>query len=669
MSGARDHMSAPKVYRVLLVLLLIAGPHMLRLPLWASALVIAMGIWRALAAQRTWPMPGALLRNLLAGLALTGVWMQYQTLNGHHAGVALLVVMLGMKLTEMSTRRDYLVVIYLSYFLLITHFLFSQEMVMLLLMFAGALAITSVLIEVNHPQGSMPIRRNLRLAASLMLQAAPLMLIFFLLFPRIPGPLWGIPSDASAGLTGLSDSMEPGMISELGRSDEVAFRVRFDDQAPARRELYWRGPVFEYFNGRSWLPGPWDEQHLTSDIEFSGPPVTYEMQLEAHGKRWLLALDLPRGPLPESAMLSRNLVLRHKWDVIDKKLYRLASGTRYRVDNNASPRYLGHQRALPTASNPQTRELALSWKARNDDPAAIIDTALKHFAEQPFHYTLRPPLLNNQHSIDQFLFESRRGFCEHYASAFTFMMRAAGIPARVVTGYQGAERNGDYYIVRQSDAHAWSEVWLQDQGWVRIDPTAAVSPERVELGLGGALPAGEPVPGLARLGGGTLVQLQLRWDQVNAAWNRWVLAYGPELQQSLMAALGMPGLRALLITLTVLTICSLLAVNLLVNRAQRNTLQRDPVYQVWQRFVAKLKRAGLAPLPTEGPMDLSRRVAAQRPALASEVERICQLYVRLRYASRSIDPSLLKSLRQRVRKFRPPRLRFSESPTSHPAGR
>ncbi len=650
--AVRDHLSAAKVHRVLLVLLLIAAPHLTRLPIWATALVIGMGIWRALAAQRTWPMPGALLRNVLAGLALTGIWMQYQTLNGHHAGVALLVVMLGMKLTEMTTRRDYLVVIYLSYFLLITHFLFSQEMVMVLLMFAGALAITSVLIEVNHPQGLLPLKRNLRLSGSLMLQAVPLMLIFFVLFPRIPGPLWGIPSDAGAGMTGLSDSMEPGMISELGMSDAVAFRVRFDDAAPSRSELYWRGPVFEYFNGRSWLPGPWNDIPSNAQVEFEGPPVVYEMQLEPHGKRWLLALDLPRGPLPENSSVGRDLVLRHKWDVIDKKLYRLASGTRYSADTQASERYLQHQLSLPVASNPQTREMVLSWKAQNDDPRAVIDTALKHFAQQPFHYTLRPPLLMNQHSIDQFVFETRSGFCEHYASAFTFMMRAAGIPARVVTGYQGAENNGDYYIVRQSDAHAWSEVWLADRGWVRIDPTAAVAPERVELGLGAALPASEPVPGLARLSRGTLVQLQLRWDQVNAAWNRWILAYGPELQQKLMAALGLPGLRALLIALTVLTLFSLLVVNLLVMRAHQSDLERDPVHRTWQRFLAKLKRAGLAPQLSEGPIDLSLRIAQERPALAGDVERITQLYVHLRYGSRNIDGSLLKRFRERVRQFR-----------------
>ncbi len=651
MSAVRDHLSAAKVYRVLAVLFLIAAPHLPRLPLWASALVIAMGIWRALAAQRTWPMPGALLRNLLAGLALVGIWTQYQTLNGHHAGVALLVVMLAMKLTEMTTRRDYLVVIYLSYFLLITHFLFSQEMIMLLLMFAGALAITSVLIEVNHPQGILPLKRNLRLSGTLMLQAVPLMLIFFVLFPRIPGPLWGIPTDAGAGMTGLSDSMEPGMISELGMSDAVAFRVRFDAEAPPRSELYWRGPVFEYFNGRSWLPGPGSDLPMREQIEFEGPPTVYEMQLEPHGKRWLLALDLPRGPLPEGTSMGRDLVLRHKWDVIDKKLYRLASGTRYNVDSEASERYRQHLLSLPQASNPQTREMVLSWKAQDDAPQAIIATALQHFADQPFHYTLRPPLLMNQHSIDQFVFETRRGFCEHYASAFTFMMRAAGIPARVVTGYQGAERNGDYYIVRQSDAHAWSEVWLDGRGWVRIDPTAAVAPERVELGLGGALPAGEPIPGLARLSRGTLVQLQLRWDQVNAAWNRWVLAYGPELQQNLMAALGMSGLRALLIALTVLTLSSLLIVNLLVARAHQSELERDPVQRIWRRFLGKLKRAGLAPQPSEGPIDLSQRIARQAPKLAGDAERISQLYVRLRYASRQTDPALLKRFRQRVRAF------------------
>lgn len=652
-----DHLPTRSILRILLMLLILLGPHLPRLPLWLSGLILGLGVWRAMAAVRTWTMPRAWLRNGLALLTFTAVYVQFGTINGHYAGVALLCAMLALKLTEMNQRRDYLLVVYLSYFLLITHFLFSQDMHMLVLLLIGTIAITMVLIEINHPHQPLPIKTSVNLATRLAVQGLPLMLIFFVLFPRIPGPLWGLPSDAGAGMTGLSDSMEPGMISNLSQSDEVAFRVRFDATAPPRQQLYWRGPVFEYFNGRAWLPGAANEYSRDIEARFDSAPIDYEIQLEPHGQKWLLALDMPVQPWPSDASLGPDLVLRSRHTIADKKLFRLRAVVDYAVDLNLPNFVRRNNLALPGNSNPQSVALARELREAHGDDQALIRALLRRFNRESFSYTLRPPLLRGQHSIDQFMFDTRRGFCEHYASAFTFIARAAGIPARIVTGYQGAEANGDYMIVRQSDAHAWSEVWLAERGWVRIDPTAAVAPERVELGLDAALPAGEPVPGLARMNPDVLIRLRLQWDKVNALWNRWILAYGPELQQQLMSRLGLPGMRALLIALTAGTMLVLIAVGLIISRQHLRRQNQDPVYVLWSRYRRKLRASGLESAAHEGPQDLLQRIAEEKPQWYPAAEPITRLYIRLRYATArpERDPELLKRLKLRIRRFpRPP---------------
>ncbi len=646
-----DHLPPQHVLHILAMLALLALPHLLRMPPWLGALVLGLGLWRGMAAQRTWAMPRPLWRNLLTILTFGAIYAQFRTFNGHHAGVALLLGMLAMKLTEMNQRRDYLVVIYLSYFLLVTHFLFSQDMIMLPLLLVGALAVTMVLIEVNHPQGALPLRLLARMGGTLMLQALPLMLVFFLLFPRIPGPLWGLPSDPGDAVSGLDETMDPGGISNLSLSDEVAFRVRFDGPVPRASQLYWRGPVLEDFDGRSWRVSENADFPRVVTAEYLGDPVGYEMQLEAHGKKWLLALDLPQAPLPDNTELGPDLVLRHRYDIQSKMLFRLNAVPEFRVEFDILPYVIRRNLRTPADINPRARALAAGWRQNASDDEAVIRAALTHFREQPFSYTLQPPPLFNENLIDEFLFDSRRGFCEHYASAFTFLMRVAGVPARVVTGYQGAGQNGDYYIVRQSDAHAWSEVWLEGRGWVRVDPTAAVAPERIEFGLGRSLPLGEPVPGLARPGRDLLVRLRLGWDQVNEAWNRWFLAYGPELQRDFLRKLGLPSLRAMLIALTLITIAVLIVVGLWANRQFRAHSEMDPILRLWRRYQAQLSRAGLNPRASEGPRDLSERVARERPEWAQAASAIGELYVSLRYAGAAENAQQFRELKRRIQRF------------------
>jgi transglutaminase-like putative cysteine protease len=328
--------------------------------------------------------------------------------------------------------------------------------------------------------------------------------------------------------------MHPGDISRLIQSDELAFRAEFKARQPTPQQLYWRGPVLWDYDGRTWLthtPPDFVPLHAAG----LGEPLTYRLILEPQRQPWLLLLGLPKRlpPLPGSH-LGPDLQWQSDKPIDQRLQYEVEAWPDYRLqaDTPPGPRAL----ALPAEGDPQARELARQWQAQSANDAAIVARALTLFRQEPFHYTLAPPPLG-LNAVDGFLFASRRGFCEHYAGSFVFLMRAAGVPARVVTGYQGGEKNplGGHYVIRGRDAHAWAEVWLAGQGWVRVDPTAAVAPSRVERGIAGALPAHERIGGF--VDAGWLMPLRLTWDLVNNQWNVWVLGYDDDRQRRLLERL------------------------------------------------------------------------------------------------------------------------------------
>lgn len=639
---------------LLLTLAWLIAPHLEHLPLWITLLCLALGIWRWVAARRNTPLPNKWLLLALAGTAGFGVLLTFNTITGRDAGVALLIVMLSLKLMEMRSVRDGIVVIFLGYFLVITNFLYTQTIPMGLYMLVAVLAITATLIGLNQPVPTLTARRKIRLAAVLLGQGLPLMIVLFVFFPRAPSPLWGIPDPALSATTGLSNSMSPGDISRLGLSSAVAFRAEFSGAAPEPQSRYWRGPVFWQYDGRTWTAGP-PRRAAAITLHAEGEPVTYTITLEPHQQRWLLALDFPI-KLPPSSTMSDDFQVLAAAPARQRLRYELTSHTRYRVETELHPRARKYALQLPPGYNPQAVRLAASWRERAASDRAIVDMALDMFTNQPFSYTLSPPRLG-VHAVDDFLFDSRRGFCEHYAGSFVFLMRAAGIPARVVTGYQGGEYNpiGNYLIVRQSDAHAWAEVWLEGQGWVRIDPTARIAPQRVEAesGLLAALPAGEALPLFARMDFDWLRQIRFGWDMVNYNWHKWVLGYSHKRQHELLSKLGMglDSVRGMAYAM-LLGLGGLMLVFAAAMLWQLRAAPRDPVVAAYRRFCAKLAGVGLVRRAEEGPGDYAARIAAARPELAASAARITELYVALRYR-RQPDPSTLKRLRQAVWSFRP----------------
>lgn len=654
-TSVSSYLHVNTLLRLLAVLLLVLAPHFARLPWWETAAVLAVLPWRAWAARRHFTMPGKLVRAALTLAAFAAVFASYGRINGQNAGVALLVVMTALKLTELDQRRDVMVTVFLMYFLCTTHFLFSQEIWTLAYLLLTVVAVTTVLIESSHAGEPLPLKVTFRRGGALVLQALPLMLLMFLLFPRVPGPLWGLPSDAGASRSGLSDRMAPGDIAALIASDELAFRVQFDGTVPPQNQLYWRGPVFWDFDGREWSEGgpPFNGPY---PVELRGEAIGYQVTLEPNRTTWLFALDaVDPGQLPPDSVRTVDGRLLSKQLLRERVIYRAVSYPLYVAAAELPEMHRRIATRLPRADrNPQTVALAQRWRAEGKDDAAMIAAALAMFREQPFFYTLQPPILESADPVDEFLFTTRRGFCEHYASAFATLMRAAGIPTRIVTGYQGGSRNllGDFYQVRQSDAHAWTEVWLEDKGWTRIDPTAAVAPNRVEQNLQSALgAAGEELPSaLRRSGSDLLLQLEARWDWVNARWNQWVLGYGPEAQREIFGRFGLDNWRDLMLSMIVALALVTGAMGLLALRRALPKRTEDGPLRLWRQATKRLARDGLIQRPHEGPQHFVMRVLEDRPELRTTLEPLLAAYLAARYTA---DAGAAAALPEQSRRFKP----------------
>ncbi|WP_067562460.1 transglutaminase TgpA family protein [Halofilum ochraceum] len=618
-------------------------PHVGQLPFWVLTLVPgAIALRLALARP-----PGRWLLIGLVVVVFAAVLFRFRTIAGPTAGGAFFCAMVALKFLESRNRRDLGILLCLAYFLAISVFLNSEAIGIAVLVLAAVLATTVALTFVAEPDGP-PVRARLRLSGTLLLQAVPVMLVLFLLFPRLPGPIWGL-GDEQTARTGLDDRMSPGDITRLTESSEVAFRVNFEDEPPAPAERYWRGPVFWSYDGRAWTEGESRHRGLEAPTA-TARERTYTLILEPHGRKWLFGLDIPVAADGDvKRRTGYNLVTDDRVDSVQR--YEMRSALEYRIERELPRARRERALDLPSGSAPRARELAARWRAEADGPQGVVDRALAFLRDEDFVYTLSPDPLGDT-PVDTLLFETRTGFCEHFASAFTVLMRAAEIPARVVTGYQGGEINDDYMIVRQSDAHAWTEVWLPERGWTRVDPTGAVSTTRLDAGIGSLEGAGS-LDLLSRRDSGVLREIALLWDSVNHGWNRFVLGYGPTLQKQLLERLGMDALGRWALGLVMLAAVGLLiaAVWLL---ALRPVGPRDPVERLWRRARRRLPRVGVRPHPAEGPIDLATRVRRTRPDVAPAFSRIVSAYVRLRYRPAPHD-SAFRELREAVKAFRPRR--------------
>jgi transglutaminase-like putative cysteine protease len=614
-------------------------PH---LPPWIAALGSGLVVARLLLpADR--PLPTRLRRWLLPLLALAvaiGIRMSFGYFLARDPCVAFLYALVGIKFVETRSPRDGGLLACLALFVALTQFFYGQSIgsaviaLPMVLLLGGALAALR-----EAPAQPAAWRTPLLATARMLLQGVPLAALLFILFPRLAGPLWGAPADAGAR-TGLSDRMAPGTISELSLSDAVAFRVDFVGRPPPPAQRYWRGPVLSRFDGFEWsvltrIRGG----RLAADRSRA---IEYTVTMEPNNRQWLFALEhpasLPRPPIDDPtatvgqvrniAMLTDDQQLLANAPVVQAIRYtqRSAISDSFAATGEADAR---DNVEIPPG-NPRTRALAGELRERSGSARAFIVAVLDYFRSEPFVYTLAPPLLQGDR-VDAFLFDTRRGFCEHYAGAFVVLLRAAGIPARVVTGYQGGEINpdGGYMIVRDSDAHAWAEALL-DGAWQRFDPTAAVAPSRIERGLGGALPQGEPVPYLARLDMTWLKNLRLRWDAVNYQWQRGVVGFNLQRQRDVLRDLGLEGARPWHVVALAGTLALLWGL-VILGFARARHARTDPAVALWSRLCRRLAHAGLPRAPSEGPLAYVGRAAARWPQSSALLQRIGETYAALRY--------------------------------------
>ncbi|OBV39217.1 transglutaminase TgpA family protein [Janthinobacterium psychrotolerans] len=628
---------------LLVAVAMVLAPHAAHFPPWLSLAMAAPLLWRAALAIMARPggrQPPLGWLMLLAMLGISGVHISYGTLLGRDPGVAMLALLLSLKCLEMHGRRDVCVVVFISFFLLLANFFHGQG----LLGAAWLLATVSVLLAalLSFQYGTMQPRwpARWRLLGRMLALALPLSALLFFMMPRLSGPLWGQAGAGARGATGLSDSMQPGAIAQLALSGEPVFTARFPAALPPQDALYWRGVVLGNYDGVRWTRNTASATAGKIDVALTGQRFDYQVELLASGQRRIFALDLPRSleRLPGNPYLvSPALELQTVQPITTAVRYRASSQTRYRLQPQLAPEQRQPWLALPAQANPRSLAWARHLRAGQTDAQAAINAVLAHFRQAPFRYTLQPPLLPGKNGVDQFLFDTQAGFCEHYAGSFVVLMRAMGIPARVVTGYQGGLRDetAGTITVRQSDAHAWSEVWLADQGWTRIDPTAQVAPMRTARSLDAALP---PVPAQAGRWR-PLDAWHSAWQRAEQRWQHWVLDYTPERQRVLLnAVLALPA-RGIAAACALLAALAALAGALLWWRQRPATHADAALDNLYARFCRRQARRGHSRATNEGPHGYAARLAASpaTPRAHDAMARFLAIYAAMKYGNASPD--------------------------------
>jgi protein-glutamine gamma-glutamyltransferase len=649
-----DRMPLDQLLGITACLALALAMHVTALPVWVLVtIVLCCGI-RLVLGFRNAGLPPRWLLMTVSGLAIALLWARFRTFTGLTAGTALLALMAGLKLLETQGKRDFYIITLIIYFLCLAALLNSESFWLLGYLIATAWITTATLLKVTTTQPAPSWMAGLRYSGRLLLQALPLMLVLWFLFPRFSSPLWQFGSGSRNAESGLSDNLNPGDISDLAMTDDVAFRVRFTNATPPASEQYWRGPVLHDFDGRVWRHSLGvSTRKQVQTLQTDGPAYKYTINLEPHQHTWVFTLDwptewdLPRAALTGDYTLEEAFPVSRPIDVVAtsythvRSLEPLSREARYRDTQ------------LPADRNPRARELSTQLRAAHPDDLGLARAVLDMFNKQPFYYTLTPPVLGTD-SVDEFLFQTRRGFCGHYASAFAALMRGAGIPARVVTGYQGGTFNrfANYWIVQQNRAHAWVEVWIENQGWMRIDPTSAIDPSRVEASINDAVDADEPLANRWQRRSGWVRDAWLRFDELRDLWREQIITFNQDSQERLLGRLHIPEPdgEKLVLLLAVAFSAVILWLTWQLRR-ELNPGSKDRLAKTYARLCAKLASVGLARLPHEGAEDYAARVARIRPDLSAQVIALCRQYSLLRYARASSHPTLAQ-FQAAVRAFR-----------------
>lgn len=619
-----------------------------------------------------WAYPRLWIKIIVVGAAVVGTLLHYGTIVGLEAGVALLVTTFLLKLLEMKNLRDAYLVIFLSYFVVVTEFLYSQSILISSYMLFTLLVITSALVGLHTPHLGFKPWKTLKKGAVLVVQSIPLMVLLFIFVPRI-SPLWRVELPQSNARSGVSEVISPGDIANLSKSDGLAFRATFKGEIPSQDQLYWRGLVMSHFDGRRWSQGSRElgqASKLSSDLtqletpllswlnrrasweqrmEKAGQVYEYDVILEPTQQHWLFSLANPEANDTNIALV-RDFRLVAAHPITQRKQYSVKSYVNNFQDKELPVWLKRLNLQLPPFGNPRARVMAQQfWDASGKSVENYVEKLLVHFRQEPYFYTLKPPLLGRD-TIDEFLITSKRGFCAHYASTFVFLMRAAGVPARMVAGYQGGEINevGNYVQVRHFDAHAWAEVWMPNKGWVRVDPTAAVAPERVEEGLEAAMAeegsflSESPLSPLRFRNIPFLNNVRLQWELLEYQWQRWVLNYDQAAQLDLFERwFGDKNWYVIVFTIAG-SMFSLIAILALWIIWRQRPQAKDPASQCYLTFCKQMEKHGLVRNTDEPPHTFLVRIKQLQPKLAAKATEVTELYVKLMYQPVVLSPQARK---------------------------
>jgi protein-glutamine gamma-glutamyltransferase len=616
---------------------------------WITIAGLALVGWRLAAAFGRARLPGGPVRIALGVALVVAVFAQFHTLNGLAPGTAMLMLMVTIKLLETRSRRDEYIVIGGALFLLLAACLDRQALAWVPLYGADALLCCSALAVVAYASGSdapsaLGTREAIGLAGRTLLYSVPLAILLFLFFPRLPGHLWAF-SPGDDAVTGLGDTLTPGGITRLTTSYAIAFRARFDGRPPPPDERYWRGPVMHQFDGASWKAGRYASRE-TQRLDCLSTPYRYRVYLEPTFRAWWLALDTVMASPEPNVRYTDDYQLIASQPVSQSLSYFARSCADIQSLAPLSPAARRMDTQLPSGRNPRTRALALRLRNHAGSDVGFVRAALTFLRTGGFSYSLTPPPLGPD-PIDDFLFDTRTGFCGHYASAFVDLMRAGGIPARVVTGYLGGQWNpyDDSLIVRQSDAHAWAEVWLEGSGWTRVDPTAVVAPERIYHGILDLLP--DAVSASARMvhAWPWLSATLQRWDALNGWWNERVVGFNYRAQLNLLGDLGFhsPELRDAAYAFGAALLIWLTWISWQLGREVSARPRPDRLGRAYARLCRKLARAALPRSPHQGPLAYAQAIIRHRPDLAPQVQPLLEGYAALRFgpsSARAPDRSL-----------------------------
>jgi len=581
---------------------------------------------------------------------------------GRDAGVAMLIALTMLKFLELKSLRDYMLIVFLCLFIVLTSFLYSQALLLGFYLFAVVIILFTVMMYLNHGTRDNPFGM-LKRSALMLMMGLPVAALLFVLFPRLQGGLFGLPGDSHSGLTGMSDTMKPGSINELNLSEKVAFRVDFAGEVPTVKQRYWRGLVLENYEQGSWKESRVNNGIIT-DVKYSDNDlIEYTILQEASNQKWFFALDMPVVK-PANLKWGTGRTLRSLGALRERQQQTIKSANPYYYED-MTENVFAKNLDITSVSGQRVAALANELHLQAGSDKEYINKVLAYFRNNEFIYSLQPPLLG-EHPIEDFMLNTRKGYCEHYASSFTMMMRLSGIPARVVIGYQGGEWNeqGDYMIVRQSDAHAWSEVWLENEGWRRVDPTSAVAPERIEYGLSairqmmaegrelGSL-TDEQIKIMLKLSLLTqaLRDMTMLWDGVNTRWYKWVIGFSAKKQASLLKWLGFKRASwSNMIMLLVALVSIVVSIQAWIIFHRRKVV--DPAIRQYKKFCHRLMRIGITKFPYEGPVTFAERAVSLRPDLKSTVAAVTEAYIDIKYAG---NPGTIqqKKLVRAVSDFKP----------------